>query len=166
MVVGDQRTPAQDVEFGMSQLVEIAVRALSPGINDPFTAVRCVDRLGTAFYRLAQRPMPSPLRFADDRRLRIIVKTVSFAEMLGNALTQIRQHAVASLVVANRLLEILGEIAEVARVGEDQEAVRLHARLICDGALRTFSDAPDRAALEERYRTVHLLTGGAARPRT
>jgi uncharacterized membrane protein len=161
MIVGNQRTPAQDVEFAMSQLIEIAVRALSPGINDPFTAVRCVDRLGTAFYRLAQRPMPSPLRFASDHRLRLIFKPVSFAEMFGNALTQIRQHAVSSLAVSNRLLEVLGEIAEVARLAEDREAVRLHARLIADGALRSFSDARDREGLQERYQAVMLHAGGA-----
>jgi len=52
-VLGNQRTAAQDVEFSVNQLVEIAVWALSPGINDPFTAVACVDRLGSALCRLA-----------------------------------------------------------------------------------------------------------------
>jgi uncharacterized membrane protein len=161
MIVGNQRTPAQDVEFGMSQLIEIAVRALSPGINDPFTALRCIDRLGTAFYRLVQRPMPSPLRFAGDHRLRIIFKPVSFAEMLGDASNQIRQHAVSSLAVSKRMLEVLGEIAEVAGRAEDRAAIRLHAQLIADGALRIFSDACDRESLQERYQTVLRQTGGA-----
>jgi uncharacterized membrane protein len=145
----------------MSQLIEIAVRALSPGINDPFTAVRCVDRLGTAFYRLAQSPIPSPLRFASDRRLRIILKSVSFAEMLGNALTQIRQHAVSSLAVSNRLLDVLGEVAEVAGHAEDREAVCRQAKLIADGALRIFSDPADREGLQERYQAVLRHAGGA-----
>lgn len=54
-VFGNQRTATQDVEFSLHQLVEIAVRALSPGINDPFTAIACVDRLGSALCRLARR---------------------------------------------------------------------------------------------------------------
>ena len=58
--LGTQRTSAQDAEFAVQQLVEIAVRALSPGINDPYTAIACVDRLGSALCRLAQREMPSP----------------------------------------------------------------------------------------------------------
>jgi len=58
-VIGNQRTAAQDVEFSFNQLVEIAVRALSPGINDPFTAIACVDRLGSGLCRLARRDMPS-----------------------------------------------------------------------------------------------------------
>jgi uncharacterized membrane protein len=53
-VFGNQRTASQDVEFSFLQMVEIAVRALSPGINDPFTAIACVDRLGSALCRLAR----------------------------------------------------------------------------------------------------------------
>lgn len=59
-VIGNQRTAAQDVEFSFQQLVEIAVRALSPGINDPFTAIACLDRLGSGLCCLAQRDAPSP----------------------------------------------------------------------------------------------------------
>ena len=58
-VLGNHRTASQDVEFSVDQLVEIAVRALSAGINDPFTAIVCVDRLGSALSRLARRDMPS-----------------------------------------------------------------------------------------------------------
>ena len=61
-VLGHQRTSGQDIEFGVNQLVEIAVRALSPGLNDPFTAITCVDHLGSALCRLASRDMPSPYR--------------------------------------------------------------------------------------------------------
>ena len=62
-VLGNQRTATQDIEFAIHQLVEIAVRALSPGINDPFTAITCVDRLGSALRRLAHRDLPSRYRF-------------------------------------------------------------------------------------------------------
>jgi uncharacterized membrane protein len=58
-VLGHQRTSDQDIEFGVNQLVEIAVRALSPGLNDPFTAITCVDHLGSVLCRLATRDMPS-----------------------------------------------------------------------------------------------------------
>ena len=60
-VLGHQRTSDQDIEFGVNQLVEIAVRALSPGLNDPFTAITCVDHLGSALCRLATRDMPVAL---------------------------------------------------------------------------------------------------------
>jgi len=54
-VLGDQRSAGQDIECSFQQLVEIAVRALHAGINDPFTAIACVDRLGSALCRLARR---------------------------------------------------------------------------------------------------------------
>ena len=66
MGVGVERTPVQDVGFSIDQLVEIAVRALSPGVNDPFTAIACVDRLGAAIHRLADRAMPARERLDGD----------------------------------------------------------------------------------------------------
>ena len=70
--LGPFRTLTQDIEFAIDQLVEIAVRALSPGVNDPFTAINCVDRLGAALVILAAREIPSAYRY-DDGRLRVIV---------------------------------------------------------------------------------------------
>lgn len=84
-VFGNQRTANQDVEFSFLQLVEIAVRALSPGINDPFTAVACVDRLGSALCRLARRDMPSPFRFDLDGRLRLVAPGSTFAGIVDMA---------------------------------------------------------------------------------
>ncbi len=60
---GKQRTPTQDVESAIGPLVEVAVRALSPGINDPFTAMTCIDWLGDALIRLAGREIPSAWRY-------------------------------------------------------------------------------------------------------
>jgi uncharacterized membrane protein len=62
-IFGPERTLEQDVEFAISQLVEIAVRALSPGINDPITAITCIDWLGVSLSQLANRKMPSSHRF-------------------------------------------------------------------------------------------------------
>jgi len=86
--LGNQRTSAQDVEFAVHQLVEIAVRALSPGINDPFTAYACVDRLGSALCRLVQREMPSPYRFDGQGRLRVIVAAFTFPGSRTRCLTR------------------------------------------------------------------------------
>ena len=79
-VVGTQRTPIQDVEFSVDQLVEIALRALSPGVNDPFTAITCVDRLGSVLCRLARREPPSPFRRDERGKLRLVASSTSFAE--------------------------------------------------------------------------------------
>ena len=96
---GNQRTSAQDIEFAILQLVEIAVRALSPGINDPFTAVACVDRLGSGLCRLVRREMPSPYRFDGQDRLRVVATPITFPQIVDAAFNQIRQHARASAAV-------------------------------------------------------------------
>ena len=70
-MLGSQQTPYQDVEFAVNQLVEVAVRALSPSVNDPFTATACVDHLGAALCRLAGRKIPSPYRRDPDGQVRV-----------------------------------------------------------------------------------------------
>ncbi len=89
---GDERTPTQDLEYSIDQLVEVAVRALSPVINDPFIAITCIDWLGDALIRLAGRELPSGWRYDEEGRLRIIVKTADFAAIAASALNQIRQY--------------------------------------------------------------------------
>jgi len=87
-VLGSYRSPAQDVEFGINQLVEIAVRALSPGVNDPFTAIACADRLGAALACLAQRES-RPWRHHDaENKLRLVTQPTSFATWRTRHLTR------------------------------------------------------------------------------
>ena len=76
-MLGQDRTPKQDVAFAIRQLVEVALRALSPGINDPFTAIECVNRLGEGLCIVVRRPRPSAYRFDENRRLRVIAEPMS-----------------------------------------------------------------------------------------
>jgi len=149
--LGNQRTSAQDVEFAIHQLVEIAVRALSPSINDPFTAVACVDRLGSALCRLAQRDMPSTYRLDAQRRLRVVVAAVTFSGIVDAAFNQIRQYARSSATVTIRLLETIAVIAGAAHRLEDRAALRRHADLIVRGAREGLPEDEDRREAEVRY---------------
>jgi uncharacterized membrane protein len=159
ILVGSQRTPSQDIEFAISQLVEIAVRALSPGINDPFTAIRCADRLSSAIYRLGRRPMPSPYRRDENNRLRIVAPPVSFTEILDASFGQIRQNARSSAAVTIRLMEVMAIIAESANRPEDRNAVLRHARLIADAGSELPEEA-DRATVDERLQAVLQALNG------
>ncbi len=156
-VVGDQRTDAQDVEFAIHQLVEIAVRALSPGINDPFTAMASVDRLGSALCRLAARVMPTPYRTDDACRLRVIAPAGSFPHILDAAFNQIRQYSGTSAAVTIRLLETIAVIAECAHCPEDRMALHRHAEMIVRGARTGLPEACDRSAVEKRYETARRM---------
>lgn len=152
--LGNQRTSAQDLEFAVHQLVEIAVRALSPGINDPFTAVACVDRLGSALCRLAQRDMPSPYRFDEQHRLRVVAAPVSFPGMVDAAFNQIRQSARSNAAVTIRLLETIAVIAGAAYRPQDRAALRRHAEMIARGAREGLPEVEDRHTVEERFETT------------
>ncbi len=81
VVLGRDRTPTQDIAFAIRQLVEVALRALSPGINDPFTAIECVNRLGEGLCVVVRRPRPSAYRFDENHRLRVIAEPLSLHEL-------------------------------------------------------------------------------------
>lgn len=150
-LLGNQRTPEQDFEFAVHQLVEIAVRALSPSLNDPFTAIRCVDRLGSALNRLAQREIPSPYRYDEEQRLRVIAPGVTFPSIVDAAFGKIRQYTGSNIAVSLRLLETIPVIAASVRRPADRAALREQAKRIFHTACRNVSGGKDRNAIEERY---------------
>lgn len=153
-VLGTQRTPGQDVEFSVDQLVEIAARALSPGVNDPFTAMTCVDRLGSALCRLARRELPTPYRRDGENRLRLVTQPVTFAGMVDAAFNQIRQHARLSTAVTLRLLDTLAVIAAATRRPEHRAALLRQAEMLVRGAREALPEAQDRLEVEARFETT------------
>lgn len=153
-LVGSQRTPHQDVEFAVNQLVEIAVRALSPSLNDPFTAIRCVDRLGSALCRVARQNMPSPYRYDEQDELRVVAPVVSFPEIADAAFNKIRQCAGSSTAVTIRLLDAITVIAEAVHRPEDRAALRRHAEMIVRGAREGVPEEEDLRAVEDRYQVA------------
>ncbi len=150
-VLGNQRTAAQDVEFSFRQLVEIAVRALSPGINDPFTAIACVDRLGSALCRLARRDIPSPLRFDPHGRLRLVAPGSTFAGIVDTAFNQIRQSARSNPAVAIRMLDAIAQIAGNLQRRQDAACLQRHACMIVRGAREAVPETDDLLAVEARF---------------
>lgn len=155
--LGHQRTPDQDIEFVVNQLVEIAVRALSPGLNDPFTAIACVDHLGSALCRLAQRDIPSPYRHDEQGQLRLIAPAISFPEITNAAFNQIRQYGRSSVAVTIRLLETIAVVAEFTRRPEDRAALSRHAMMIARGAREGLPEDEDRRMVEELHHEASRL---------
>jgi uncharacterized membrane protein len=158
-VLGNQRTAAQDVEFSFQQLVEIAVRALSPGINDPFTAIACVDRLGSALCRLARRDMPSPLRFDEHGRLRLVAPGSTFAGIVDTCFNQIRQSARSNPAVAIRMLEAIVRIAGHLQHASDAACLQRHAAMILQGAREAVPEVDDLRAVEARFTAAMQALG-------
>lgn len=153
-VLANHRTPYQDVEFAIDQLVEIAVRALSPGVNDPFTALNCLDRLGEALCRLARRTAPASMRFDDEEQLRVITNPARFPAVTNAAFNQIRQYGSGSAAVLICLMETIGGVAGHCRRAEDLQAIARHAELVVRAARRSLAEEADLADLLERYDNV------------
>ncbi|MGH6898269.1 MAG: DUF2254 domain-containing protein, partial [Geminicoccaceae bacterium] len=123
VVLGPKRTPTQDVEFSIDALVEIAVRALSPGINDPRTAMTCIDRLAAALAHLMRSGEGSPLIHDKDGTLRLITDRPTFEDLIDAACNQIRQAATGHVSVLIRLIEGLIELAKIAATDPQRAAL-------------------------------------------
>ncbi len=130
--LGVERTMDQDPAFGFRQLVDVAVRALSPGINDPTTAHLVVDQLHDLLRRLAGRAMPTAERYAPDGVLRVIVPVPGWTDYLRLATDEIVSYGAESVQVMRGLRRMLDDLATVVS-GERLSAVRrLLARLPAD----------------------------------
>ncbi len=150
-ILGSQRTGEQDLEFSIEQLVELAVRALSPGINDPFTAIHCTDQLAASLVKLTHRSMPSRFRYDDQKRLRLIADFDEFDDLTNGAFNQIRQYAAGSAAVTIRLLEVIGEIGLQAVSGAQRATLLRHARMIERGARRNLHEPEDLKDAQARF---------------
>lgn len=161
-IYGSQRTLQQDIEFAVEELVEVALRALSTGVNDPFTAIHCIDRLSEGLCYVARRKFPSPYWYDDRHRLRVITRAVTFGELVNTAFNKIRQNSSGSVAVRMRLLEALALIAEQTDNQENQKPLLIHARMLHRANQQDFWEVRDRAQLKARYlRTIKALTASS-----
>jgi len=119
LIVGIERTPYQDLDFSVRRIVEIAQRALSPGINDPTTALYCIDRLREALGRLAERRTPSSYRHDDEGRLRIVAEPVSFEAVAVGAIGAVAHYAGSDADVLKALASALDSVIAAAE-GKDR----------------------------------------------
>jgi uncharacterized membrane protein len=149
---GKVRTPQQDVEFAIRQMVEVAVRALSTGINDPFTAGSCIDNLTTSVCYLAGVKFPSRYRYDDKANLRVVAEAISFEEVMNAAFNQIRQYSEGNPSVIIKLMEAMITINKFTEHKLQKKVVREHAGMILRLAERSIDEPRDLEDLHERSR--------------
>jgi uncharacterized membrane protein len=150
-ICGRNATTEQDVEQALRQMVEVAVRALSPGINDPFTAINCVDALGSAICGVARRGLPGPHRYDGQGKLRLVAPVSTFAGVVDTAFNQIRQYGRGSVAVTIRLLEVLA-ICGRQVVNEDQRGCLLrHATMVYEDSREAVTQPLDRDDVRARW---------------
>lgn len=141
--LGDERTPYQDPAFGFRQLVDIAERALSPGINDPSTAVQALDEIHDLLRALALRQLPSQQRVDPEGALRLILPQPSWPAFVGLALDEIRHYGAGSIQVARRIRVLIEDCLSVAPP-ERRPCLEEQRRLLDEATRRELPPA-DRA---------------------
>ncbi len=143
----------QDVAFGIRQIVDVAMKALSPSINDTTTAVMCVDSLAAILARLATRRIATPDQL-DEGALRVIVRGPSFESLLSEAVDQIRQNAECNVAILLRLLGALHTIAGVTLSPNRRRVLRQKVDEIAEAAERSIASPHDRDRLTNRLTRV------------
>ena len=108
---GPTRTLQQDVEFGVLQIVDIGLKAISPAVNDPSTAINCVDQLSSIMIRFASREPPEAVLYDPPGTSRVVIPWIGFDRLLDAAFEQIRLYSKSDVAVSLRLLRALGDIA-------------------------------------------------------
>ena len=108
---GPSRTLQQDVEFGVLQIVDIALKAISPAVNDPSTAISCVDQLSRVLIRFASREPPESLLYDPPGVVRVTISWIDFDRLVDSAFEQIRMYSKGDVAVSLRLLRALADIA-------------------------------------------------------
>ena len=151
--ISTARTIDQDPAYGVRQIVDIALKALSPGINDGTTAVSCIDYLGAILFRMA-RLQPAPELCCSGQKLRLIARRANFQYLLDLSFNEIRQHAREDLRIYLRLLGALTELASAPAAIEHKAAIWRHARLLSETARPLVSVQADRGAFNEKLATA------------
>jgi uncharacterized membrane protein len=130
---GPSRTLQQDVEFGILQIVDIALKAISPAVNDPSTAISCVDQLSRILIRAASREPPATRLYDPPGVLRVYIPWLEFDRLLDSAFEQIRIYSKTDVAVSLRLLRALGDIAATTRDNEIRRIVVVRAERVATG---------------------------------
>lgn len=162
VVIGSQRTAAQDVEFAIRQLVEVALRALSPGINDPFTAIAAIDRLGLSLVQVMHRGTAEGVWCDEDGTVRVTGKVTSFRGIIDAAFNQIRQSGGQPAILI-QLGAALGLLAEHVRNEEHRRVLAEHVRLVIAEGHRSIEERYDLDALAERSERALALLNAVER---
>lgn len=128
--LGDTRTPLHDVQFAVQQLIEMAVRALSPGTNDPYTAHNAFSELATGMVLLAQRPTPWLGRVDTDDTIRVVITRVPVPELIDDIFDAVRIYALAAPVAMTAAILLARRIGVAAVEPDVRETVLRHLALI------------------------------------
>lgn len=152
-IVMPYRTVQQDIAFGFRQIVDIALKALSPAVNDPTTAVACIDHLSALLSGLAPRRLAESVLVRHGRPL-VLACGPSFGDLLDAAFNEIRRSGAGNVAILERMLGALATIGAFTTAAERRAKLRRHVELIAEIAARTVAAEHDKQAIADRCHEV------------
>jgi len=157
--VGYERTSSQDIGFGLRQLVDIGIKALSPGINDPTTAVHALGHISAVLCALGRLPRQQLVLRDDDGHERVRIRSDSFVELLELGVEQPRRYGIGDPAVVARLYQLLREVGYVVRA-EEHGALREQRHRLDDAVAAAEFDQTERARFQAAARLVDRALEG------
>ena len=158
--IGSSRTPDQDLQFLIDELVEIAARALSTGVNDPYTAMTCADWLTAAAVELVRRQSPSPYRVDEQGELRVVAQSATLEDHLDRGFGRYRPYAARDINAATHFLSRIALLAEECSSSGQAEALQREAEALFELA-RPQHDGPSLERLKEEMESTRAALRSA-----
>lgn len=161
-ITGPYRTLTQDVSLGIDQLVEIAIRALSPAVNDTFTALTCIDWLGDSLCKIMRHWYPARVHRDSQGYVRVVAAQPGYERLVQRAFEKIRQAGQGMPAVMIRQLEALARMmTETSDVGK-RRLLLDQAEMIQRASERSVTEASDQADVRRRFEAVLMAEAGLA----
>ncbi len=157
--LGSERASSADLEYTIRQLVEVAVRALSPGINDPHTAISVLDRLGASLCDMVDRHLPNGVWWSDGS-VCLVVPGVDYDGVTDAMFHMIRQNATGSTAVLIRMLEVLAAVGSCEPRPDRHTTLARHAKLVVEDARRSIANHADLRDLLECFERFNAACAG------
>lgn len=142
-VLGRNRLADHDLIFAVNQMAEIGVRALSPALNNPYTALDCLNRMGRSLAVLITRPLPSEVHSDNEGQMRLVFRLPDFHQLLDAAFMPIRNYGRKSVLTMREMLRVIEKLAPLTRRPLEREALARHAEAIREAASNGLSERTD-----------------------
>lgn len=164
LAVGESRTPHQDVAFAVQQLTEMAVRALSPGTNDPYTAINALDDLSAGLTMLAARDLPSPVRSDAEGKARVHAPGLGTVEVVRPVVDAMRWYAASAPSVMHTTLDLLERVGSATRSAAVRAELARQVDLLQDAFDGAQHRPEDTDRFTEHAARVRVGLGAAEQP--
>jgi uncharacterized membrane protein len=160
--IGNGRTPTQDVEYAVNQLTEMAVRAMSPAINDPFTAMTCLDHMGDGLAQFIRQGERGSQYYDRDGRLHLVLEPVTFGELLSAAFDMLRHASCDNASVLLHMLAVIDIIGQNVKTPEARRLLLRHVSLIQAESEAGDLIEQDRQAIQLRGQALQVKLADTA----